>query len=149
MVARTFLNIVWCAMFVEKENSHFRGQMKRIDWRVFGVIELGLATILFSLWIGLGRALFFYLLSLSIFSYLFFICYFLLLRWPLFFLFGWLWLFSLIGLGWSLFFTSSIWAFSLRSSLLLFSRAFISLWLGFLLGPLVFCLISSLLFFPS
>jgi hypothetical protein len=48
-----------------------------------------------------------------------------------------------------LFFTSSIWAFSLRSSLLLFSRASISLWLGFLLGPLLFCLISSLLFFPS
>jgi len=149
MVARTFLNIVWCAMFVEKENSHFRGKMKRIDWRVFGVIELGLATILFSLWIGLGRALFFYLLSLIEHFFLpFFYLLFSSSQMASFFsLVGFD--FSLIGLGWSLFFTSSIWAFSLRSSLLLFSRASISLWLGFLLGPLLFCLISSLLFFPS
>jgi hypothetical protein len=108
--------------------------LKRIDG-FFGVIELGLATILFSLWIGLGCALFFTSSVWAFFSPFFFICYFLLLRWPLFSL----WLALTFLFNWALFWARLVLVFHLLN-LSLFSSFFsffslvglsFSLWLGF------------------
>lgn len=130
MVAWTFFNIVWCAMFVEK------------DWRVFWCYWAWFSyhSLLFMDWARLR--LVFYLLSLSIFFSLFFICYFLLLRWPLFslclaltFLFNWalFWarlvlVFHLLNLG---LFCSFFSFFSLVG-------LSFSLWLGFLYSFFLF-----------